>query len=164
MTWPTHQAGSVVAALALHLPPLAIFAAFLGAVLPDVVDQSLSRLAPGKKMRQKIFNRVHRGNSHWFGWWLLVFMLPLVFGMPEFVRNILAGLALGGLSHVTLDMLTPRGVPLFPIGPVRNLAIPICSTGKPGEYIFLALLIAAGVLCLFSISPVKDGLLLRWAG
>lgn len=163
MTWPTHQAGAVVAALALDMPPLAVFAAFLGAVLPDMADQSLSRLAPGKRMRQKMFNRIHRGNSHWFGWWLLFFMLPLAFALPEFAREILAGFALGGLSHVMLDMFTPRGVPLLPVGPARNLAIPVCSTGKPGEYVILALLIAAGVFLLFSISPVKDGLLLRWA-
>lgn len=163
MTWPTHQVGAALAALALDLPPLAIASACLGAVLPDLADQKISALATGKRMRQKVFNRIHRGNSHWFGWWIMLFMLPLAFPMPAFARDLLAGFALGGLAHVAMDMLTPRGVPLLPFGPVRNVAIPVCSTGKAGEYVFMAILLLLGIFYLFSIDPVKGGLLLRWA-
>ena len=161
MTWPTHQAGALLAALALDLSFPALAAAFMGATLPDIIDQSISRFAPGKRLRQKVFNRIHRGHSHWFGWWLAIFLITLGLPMPGIVRDLLAGLALGALSHVALDMLTPRGVPFLPFGAPCNVAIPLCSTGKWSEYVFLGLILFCGLLCLFSIQPVPGGVMAR---
>lgn len=161
MTWPTHQTGGIVAALALSLSLPSIIGAFLGSILPDVIDQTVSRLAPGKRVRQKVFNKIHRGQSHWLGWWMLLFFLPLTVSLPVLARDVLAGIALGGLSHVVLDMLTPRGVPLLPVRQAVNLSIPVCSTGKFSEYVFLAFLICAGLFCVFSFTPVQGGITAR---
>ena len=53
MKWITHQTGAVAAGLALQMPLLAVGAAVAGAILPDVLDQSISRMGRNKKQRQK---------------------------------------------------------------------------------------------------------------
>lgn len=162
MTWPTHQAGALIAALGLQLPLTALGASIFGAILPDVIDQTVSRAGLSKKGRQKIFNRIHRGHSHWFGWWLIIFLILLCYPLPPVMRDILAGIALGALSHITLDFLTPRGVPLIPFRSGFNVAIPLCSTGKIGEYIFLFFLILLGLSSLFVLSPIPGGVIAKW--
>ena len=110
MKWITHQATAVAAALALHLPVAGVAAACAGAVLPDVLDQRMAGLAPTKRGRQKLFNAIHRGTTHWFGWWLVLCAAAFALPGPELGpmgRDVLLGLGFGGLSHVALDMLTP---------------------------------------------------------
>ena len=138
MKWITHQAAAVGAALALHLPPAGVAEACAGAVLPDVLDQKLAGLARTPRGRQKIFNRIHRGATHWFGWWLALFLAALVLGLPPLQRAVLTGLGFGGLSHVVLDMLTPHGVPLQPFSRKGRFSLRLCATGSVGEYCFLA--------------------------
>lgn len=145
MKWITHQTGAVLGAFALGLPLPGIACSCLGAVFPDVIDQRVSRLASDKRSRQKNFNRIHRGASHWFGWWLLLFIATLTVPVPLFLRDALSGFCLGALSHVGMDLLTPRGVPIMPFTHIGKIALPICSTGKAGEYIFLTLIICAGI-------------------
>ena len=141
MRWVTHQVAAVAAALIIHLPPAGIAAAFVGGVLPDVFDQKIAGLS---RDRQRAFNRVHRGVTHWFGLWLGVLALSLVAppGLPAewfaLWRPVCFGLALGGLSHVVLDMLTPQGVPLLPFSRRNRFSLRLCRTGGLGEYIFLA--------------------------
>ena len=158
MTWPTHQTGAVAAALAFNLSLPAIAASFIGATVPDIIDQAISRLMPDKRLRQKVFNRIHRGNSHWFGWWLFLFLLALSLPIPPLARDLAAGFAIGALSHVGLDMLTPRGVPFLPVGRTFNIALPVCSTGKFSEYVVLGILILSGLLCVFSFQIVPGGI------
>lgn len=141
MRWISHQTGALLGAAFLGMPVPAIGAACVGAILPDMLDQKISGLAPTKKTRQKVFNRIHRGPSHWFGWWLAIFLLPLA--MPFAMNDLAAGLGFGALSHVCLDMLTRKGIPLFPFGSFR-LGLGLCSTGKASEYVFLAGMICAG--------------------
>lgn len=138
MKWFTHQTGAVLGGIAFQLPMAAMGTLFLGAILPDVIDQRISRHAGTGKKRQAIFNRIHRGSSHWFGWWLALFMLVIGAPLPALCRDICAGFALGALSHVVLDFFTPRGVPLLPFARMRHISLPLCSTGKLDEYIFLA--------------------------
>lgn len=141
MKWITHQATAVAAALALHLPLGGIAAACAGAVLPDVLDQRMAGLAPTRRGQQKIFNAVHRGTTHWFGWWLAVCAAAFVLtpaSLGSLGRDALLGLGFGGLSHVLLDMLTPSGVPLTPFSRQNKLSLKLCSTGSLGEYCFLA--------------------------
>lgn len=144
MKWITHQAGAVFGALALTLPLPAVFCSALGAVAPDAIDQRLSKMA-GRK-RQKTFNKIHRGSSHWFGWWLLLFLAALAIPIPSLLRDAAAGFALGSLIHVGMDALTPRGVPMLPTQRKFRLAIPVCSTGKAGEYLFLATITGTALL------------------
>lgn len=141
MKWITHQAGAVVGALALAMPAAAIGGALAGAVFPDILDQKISGFAgPG---RQKLFNKIHRGASHWAGWWLALFPCAAALPFSPLLRDALAGFAFGAMTHVLLDMLTMRGVPLLPFSRRHNLSFQLCSTGQSGEYIFLAALLAA---------------------
>ena len=156
MKWITHQATAVAAALALHLPLEGVAATCAGAVLPDVLDQRIAGLAPTRGGRQKVFNAIHRGTTHWFGWWLAICVAAFVlspgslgslkFGsahLDSLGRDALLGLGFGGLSHVLLDMLTPSGVPLTPFSRQNKLSLNLCSTGSLGEYCFLACVVGA---------------------
>ena len=142
----THQAAALGLGLALHLPPAGIAAACFGAILPDVLDQRVAGLAPTARGRQRIFNRIHRGTSHWLGWWLTIFLAALALPVPPPLKAALSGLALGAASHVLLDMLTPQGVPWHPFSRKGRFSFKLCSTGSLGEYCFLALLLA-GIWC-----------------
>lgn len=157
MKWIMHQTGAILAASALAIPLPGIAAAWAGAVAPDWIDQAVCRMlgAPGK--RQKIFNRIHRGTTHWLGWWLASFCIALALPLPAPLFALCIGFALGGVSHVILDMLTPQGVPVWPFSRKCKLSLPLCSTGKPSEYVFLAfLLIAAAFFWKEEIRPVLE--------
>lgn len=143
MKWITHQATAVAAALTLHLPAGGLLAACAGAVLPDVLDQRMAGLAGSARGRQQAFNRIHRGTTHWFGWWAAVFAGALLLPLTPAARAAATGLGFGGLSHVILDMLTPQGVPLQPFSRTCRFSFNLCSTGSFGEYCFLAGVVAA---------------------
>ena len=148
MKWITHQAGAALGALTLALPLPAVIAAVAGAIGPDIIDQKISALASSKKKRQRLFNKIHRGSSHWFGWWLALFLAAIASPLPPLLRDAGIGLAIGLLSHIILDLLTPHGVPLLPFTQKFRVALPICSTGKAGEYIFLFALLTLGAIFL----------------
>ncbi|MDO5536174.1 MAG: metal-dependent hydrolase [Desulfovibrionaceae bacterium] len=138
MRWMTHQVGALAAAFWLQLPPIGLFAAWFGGILPDVFDQKLAGLF---KNRQTGFNRVHRGFTHWPGLWLGGILASLVFLPPEaghVTRPLCVGLTVGGLSHVVLDMLTVQGIPLLPFTRKNKFSLKLCKTGGAGEYAFLA--------------------------
>jgi len=143
--WVTHQTVTVGAALVLAMSPAAVAAALAGAVLPDVLDQKRAALS---RNPQRAFNRIHRGSSHWFGWWLALFLLPVAAASPlsdwPVVADLLFGLGFGALAHVAQDMVTTAGVPLVPWTRKNKLSLRLFSTGSLGEYAFLA---AALVLC-----------------
>lgn len=140
MKWITHQTGALVACLALNLSVPAMATAWLGSVFPDVLDMARARNT-GKK-RQKTFNRIHRGASHWLGWWLG--LLAPALALPPLPLDLAAGFVFGGLSHICLDMLTPRGVPILPFTRKGSISLAMCSTGKAGEYVFLAFIACLG--------------------
>ena len=157
MRWPTHQAAALGLALLCHLPVPGLVAAVAGGIVPDVLDQKLARLAPGKRLRQKVFNKIHRSTTHWFGWWLALLVLALqapaslvdmAGPLAPVMRPVALGLALGALSHVLLDMLTPHGVPLLPVTRRLKVAVPLCSTGSWREYLVLAGCVA---LCVWQL-------------
>ncbi|MBQ9451879.1 MAG: metal-dependent hydrolase [Desulfovibrio sp.] len=149
MKWITHQAAAVSAGLALRLPLAGLAAMCAGAVLPDILDQRLAGLAPTRHGRQRLFNAVHRGTTHWCGWWLVLCAAALsASGLGSAVREIVLGLGLGGLSHVLLDMLTPTGVPVLPFSRQPKLSLRLCATGSPGEFCLLVCIVAAAWLFL----------------
>ena len=148
MRWPTHQAAALGLALLCHLPAPGLAAAMCGAIVPDVLDQKLAGLAPGKRLKQKMFNKIHRSTTHWFGWWLALLVLAPRLPLPQWQHVLVVGLALGALSHVVLDMLTPHGVPLLPVTRRLKVAVPLCSTGSLREYLFLG---ACMALCVWQL-------------
>lgn len=157
MKWFTHQCLAVGTAAALGMPLPAVAGALAGAVLPDVVDHRLAALSPRPR---RTFNRIHRGASHWFGWYLALWLLSLAAPSPlpglkalEGLGGLagagqgallffLGGAAYGALTHVLLDMLTPMGAPLTPFSRKRKLSLNVCVTGGIGEYVFLGLSLA----------------------
>ena len=129
MRWVTHQVGALGAAIWLQLPLAGLAAAWVGGILPDVFDQKLAGLFAN---RQKAFNRIHRGFTHWPGLWLaLVFAAVLL--VPRegeyLLRPVCVGLAVGGLSHVV------------PFSRRNRFSLKLCKTGSFGEYAFLATMI-----------------------
>lgn len=145
MKWVTHQIGAVLGALVLDMPWPGIAAAGIGSIFPDIIDQKISGFGANRKKRQKLFNQIHRGSSHWIGWWLFLFLIFISLPMPAFARDTAAGFAFGAMSHVMLDMLTPQGVPVWPFSRHGKLSVPLCATGKAGEYIFLLVMLACGL-------------------
>lgn len=113
MKWFTHQAVAVGAGLCIGLPVSGLVGALAGAVLPDVLDQRMAGLLSN---RQKAFNRIHRGSTHWFGWWLGVAALAALPAMPPALRGFCLGLGFGGLMHVLLDLCTVRGGAALALG------------------------------------------------
>ena len=108
MKWITHQTAGVGAALALHLPLEGVVAACLGAILPDKLDQAIAKRS---RNPQRTFNQIHRGTTHWFGWWVAILLVACSHLVPPHWQPALLGIGLGGISHVVLDMLTPSGIP-----------------------------------------------------
>lgn len=148
MKWITHECVAVGLAAALGLPLPALAGVAAGSVMPDALDQGMARALV---FRQAAFNRIHRGITHWFGWWLAL-MLPVLLrgtvdpGLPH-EALFLFGLGFGGLAHVALDMCTMYGVPVAPWSRQRRVALKLCATGSLREYLFLAaFLIVMGLL------------------
>ncbi len=149
MKWVTHQSVAVGTVVLLGLPHAMVGGTVLGAIFPDMIDHSISRMTPNP---QKTFNAIHRGLSHWFGWYavcVLFFALsawyPRSFGGLHVNKDLLlfvGGLGIGGLFHVLLDMCTPSGVPLKPYKFKERFSLKLFSTGSPQEYLFLALILA----------------------
>ncbi|MBQ7584785.1 MAG: metal-dependent hydrolase [Desulfovibrionaceae bacterium] len=144
MRWVTHQTAALGLALVLQLPLISVMASWFGGILPDVIDQRFSKgivKSSSRASQQRVFGKIHRGFSHWFGWYLLFFVAAEKLPLPLLAEEILWGVGLGGVSHVMLDMLTPKGVPLWPIGGGVRMVIPFCKTGSWREYAFLLLMI-----------------------
>ena len=138
MRWPTHHVFGLGAALFFHLPPQGLALALLGSVLPDLLDQLWASLGSCfRSGRQRAFAAIHRGSSHWLGLWLLPFFMEN--SCPAWLLEALCALALGALSHLLLDALTPRGIPLLPFFSRPRLAIPLCRTGSAREAVFFLL-------------------------
>ena len=102
--------------------------------------------------------------THWFGWWLALFLVAGLLPLPPHWRAVVLGVGFGALSHIVLDMLNPTGVPLHPVSRKNRFSLRLCSTGSVGEYVFLAAML--GCFALF-LGPRFWDLLHqaeRWAG
>ena len=130
----------VVAAPLLHLPPAGLGGtalAVFGALLPDI-DHPQSWV--GRRTRPVstalAASLGHRGVTHSALAVVLLVMLLLHGGLRH---ASVAALAVGYLSHLAADMLTPRGLRLaWPLRPVWG--IPLCRTGSPMEALIVAAL------------------------
>ena len=166
MKWFTHKAVAVAGALAAGAHPAALFAVMIGSVLPDMVDTAMAR---GDK---KVWRRIHRQTSHWFGWYLVIIILGFLIPTQRIVldllrathitfpgvspsalaqvsgigNDLLVWVGIGGLIHVLLDALTPMRVPLYPFGGSKRFGINLVSTGTWRETIFL--FVALGAIAL----------------
>ena len=146
MKWITHQAGALAAAVWFQVDTVTGVAMVGGAVLPDFAEQVICR------GNQKLFWRIHRGILHWFGIYALLLAAAGLVPDPG-VRMMLAGLALGAISHLLMDALNPTGVPLVPFRERPRLKYPLVSTGSAGEYGVLAVLAAVIVFGVYRLKP-----------
>jgi inner membrane protein len=137
----------------LHFPPtdpVYLGLAVTGSLLPDV-DHPKSwigrRMRPVSTAIAKMLG--HRGATHSA---LAVCGLVALLLHEGYRQGLVAALALGYLSHLAADMLTPRGLPLA--WPLRKTwGIALCRTGSRVEpAIVIALACAVGWWRLVGVS------------
>ncbi len=123
------------------LAPLPLVLSAAGALLPDIdhpgswVGRRLDFVA-----RPLALAVSHRGVTHS----LLAVLLCLV-ALRGWPRSVVVPLAIGYLSHLAADMLTPAGLRLA--WPLRaRQSLPLCRTGSLGEFLIVTALI--GLLAL----------------
>lgn len=131
MKWVTHQAAALAAGLCAQADAALCAAMVGGAIVPDMVEQIVAR---GDRA---VFARIHRGIFHWFGLYAAAFVLACTLDLPPTQRTLIAGLALGALSHLILDGLNPTGVPLTPFRREPRLRLGVLATGSAAEYVLL---------------------------
>ncbi len=158
MKWITHQAGALALALLFRAEPAVCAGMLGGAVLPDLVEQTITR---GNK---KLFLRIHRESLHWFGWYAGLLVAALAAPLAPRERALAVGVMLGALSHVAMDALNPSGVPLSPLGGSPRLRFPLVSTGSLREYVLLAALLGLIVLAGYNLDPSWMRRLARFFG
>ena len=144
MKWITHQAGALAAALCFKAEPLVFAGMALGAVLPDLIEQGVSR------RNRRLFLAIHRGFFHWFGLYAAGLAAAAILPLAAHERAAAAGLMLGALSHIALDALNPSGVPVLPLRDRPRLKLPLISTGSLREWLFLA-----GLLTLIALGGYR---------
>jgi inner membrane protein len=134
----------IAAAPMLHLPsldPTCLGLAVAGSLLPDV-DHPQSWV--GRRTRPVSTALAaalgHRGITHSA---IAVVGLTMLLLHAGYQRAFVSALAVGYLSHLAADMLTPRGLRLT--WPLRTTwALPLCRTDSPMEPV-IVILIAGGV-------------------
>jgi len=137
MTGRTHIAASISLISVLPVTPATITGLFIGAILPDidVEGATITRYLPKIPVE-------HRTITH--------SILALV--VVAFFANIVStqfgvGMAMGYLSHLVLDAMTPTGIPLlYPLNKKRYFRFPITiSTGSTLELMFFIVLVIIDV-------------------
>jgi len=131
----------LVAAPRLGLPaaaPACLGLAILGSLLPDVDHPKSwlgSRLRPLSSAVASAFG--HRGVTHSAVALAVCSWILLRGGAPRWIVD---PLAVGYLSHLAADILTPGGLRLaWPLR--RTWALPLCKSGSPFEPLVVALLL-----------------------
>ncbi len=139
------MAAWTLAAPALHQPviePACLALAACGALLPDI-DHPSSWVGRRARVVSRPLAAVfgHRGITH-----SLLAVLGMVVLLEHYRvgRETVAPAAVGYLSHLAADGLTPRGLRLA--WPARRaFALPLCRTGSAGEGLLVVLFVAAAV-------------------
>lgn len=143
MTGNTHIIGGLAASLALtqftnYDPVLLVGAGVIGALIPDICHGG-SKMGRTFPMLSKVINIIfgHRSFTH-----SLLFLVLIAIIMNSFVTNeaIIAGILIGIVSHMILDMATKNGIKL--LYPLKiTVRFPITTrTGSAVEYVVMAIL------------------------
>lgn len=146
----------IVAAPLLHMAPLnpaGLALALIGSLLPDI-DHPASwvgrRSRPISSVVSGLFG--HRGITHSA---LAVVGLVVLLRYGGYTHAMTSALAIGYLSHLAADMLTPRGLRLA--WPLRKTwALPICNTGSPAEAVVVASLCLLAGFWLLQSHPLQS--------
>ncbi|MBT2583539.1 metal-dependent hydrolase [Planococcus sp. ISL-109] len=143
MTGKTHITGGIAASLAFaqitnYEPTILLIGGVAGALIPDICHGSSKigrRLPILSKLISTIFG--HRTLTHSL---LFLLLASLLFQAVLPNEALAAGILVGMISHIVLDMATKRGVKLlFPLSLTVRLPI-TTSTGSFAEHlVFVAL-------------------------
>ena len=143
MTGKTHITGGIAASLAFaqvshYEPAILLIGGVAGALIPDICHGSstISRKFPFvSKIISALFG--HRTFTHSLLFLLLALALFETIGLNEALS---AGIIVGMVSHLLLDMATKRGIKLlFPLRVTVRLPL-TTSTGSFTEYVVFAAL------------------------
>ena len=163
MTYKTHIVGGIVLAGVIHqhfftLSELQFTCYYIGAtvgsLLPDI-DHPQSFISQQMRLLHYPFQRLgHRKGTHSLLALAIVFeIMYLLFG-----KNYVGlGVVLGYLSHLLLDMLNPRGVPLlYPFTKYKYKIIGKIHTGERGEeIIYFILMVGLLFLVIKGLSQIS---------
>ena len=145
-------------ALALDYPllPTALTAAAsaLGGVLPDL-DHPKSKITQKFGVIGFFSSRLfrHRGVLHTPTFHIAVSLaLLLLVGQSSYIQYIIYGLLVGELSHLLLDALTPKGIPLlWPLTRQHISLLPIPTYGMIDHFIGRVSLITGVLILLYLV-------------
>lgn len=157
MTYKTHMIGGIALAGVIHLTAIQMTEiemigyygfALLGTMLPDI-DHPKSFISRYSLGLHYLFKGCkHRGFTHTLlAAIILVMLLGGFFGMNAAVF----GIGIGYVSHLLLDALNPRGVPiLYPFTKAKYHVANI-RTGGEGEYVIFGMLVVVALYCIYNI-------------
>lgn len=157
----------VAAAPVLHLSPVDpvyLGLAVAGSLLPDI-DHPQSWVGRRAQPLSTVFAALlgHRGITHSA---VAVVVLVALLVHAGSRRGAASALAVGYLSHLAADMLTPRGLRLaWPLR--RTWGLPVCRTGSPAETIIVILLVCGLAWSLLHAAGRVGGLPMKaihWPG
>ncbi len=146
----------------LHLStlnPVYLGLAMAGSLLPDI-DHPKSWVGRRARPVSTAIAAVlgHRGVTHSA---IAVVGLVMVLLQAGYQRGGVSALAVGYLSHLAADMLTPRGLRLA--WPLRQTwGLPLCRTGSPMESIVVVVLVGAMAWWLLLRGGGRMGGFLHW--
>ncbi|MFJ7406493.1 MULTISPECIES: metal-dependent hydrolase [unclassified Lysinibacillus] len=145
----THIIGGITASLAFaHIsndnPFVLVGAGIIGALIPDICHGG-SKIGRTFPIISKIVNKLfgHRSFTHSL---LFLFLVAMLLHAIIPYESIIAGLLVGMMSHIVLDMGTKQGVKLFfPI----NMAVRFPLTTKTGGKVEKVVFTLLSVLSLY---------------
>ena len=134
MKWINHTITTITAVNLVGINhPLDLILVGTGAIFPDAIEIKLQNL--GIKVE-------HRGLSHSFLLWLIIFSIIIMF--LYYKKTIWARMGLsfviGVFGHLFGDILTKTGIPLFVKQP--RIKLKLFKTGSIWEYMFSLICIA----------------------
>lgn len=132
-----------------------LFLTLFGSLLPDI-DTPESTFGSKVKIVSYPLSLIfgHRGITHSLIAIAGIFYVGYYFSVNTFYNGaiIVPCLALGYLSHILSDLITPKGVPLlYPYR--RRFSIPIIRNGLIEVFVYV-LIFSGSVWCYFNVGPM----------
>jgi inner membrane protein len=138
----THIAGGLLFAFLFNVLGYAIPMAVIGSTFPDI-DLSFTYYIPPKGVKTTLFN-THRGITHHPAIVVLLFLLWVFlmnkYPQYKFYWDFLYGFWVGYLSHLVLDAMTKKGIPVG-LGYYPRFSFRLMKTGGTGEKFVFGLIV-----------------------
>ena len=138
----THIVGGLVFAYLFQVPDYAVPLVVVGSVFPDI-DLKFTYYIPPKGVKTTLWN-THRGITHHpivvialFALWVF---LETKYPQWKFYWDFLYGFNVGYLSHLVLDALTHKGIPVG-LGYYPRFSFRLMKTGGIGERVVFTFLV-----------------------